>query len=109
MSSLLREPSLQVVEQELIAESPQLPDLRDQGVGGAHYWLLDRAIPFGGHWLIECACGCFGPFVLCVEDAERVRCAVALALSEGAARRAICGDATVDLRERDRAAVAHRG
>ena len=57
---------------------------------GSHYW-LDQGYVFGGHVLLECSCGCFGPFVLSIEEGLKVQCGVAQARREGNARRAICG------------------
>lgn len=55
-----------------------------------HLWT--DAVPFGGHLLVICACGCPGPFVLSVGEADRIPCGVAQAWREGQARLAICGD-----------------
>jgi hypothetical protein len=82
---------------ELLQGSAELIDSAVDGVGGVHYW-EPRAVPFGGHVLLICHCGCPGPFVLPGEDLRLHECGVAQAWRDGAARLAICG-------ERDRVAV----
>lgn len=84
---------------EVLTGTPErLHEAVDRGIG-LHEWV--EGVPFGGHWLVICRCGCPGPFVLSLEDARGIQCGVALAWREGSARLAVCG-------ERDRLALAGR-
>lgn len=76
-------------------------DFRGQDVErvGPHEWVKDECVPFGGHLLLRCACGCPGPFVLSWEERGSAECGVFQAWRDGSARLAICGEGNrLDLR-----------
>lgn len=83
-----------VVLNEPVDQQSQIHRGHDQDVErvGPHEWVKDDCVPFGGHVLLRCRCGCPGPFVLSWEERGSAECGVFQAWRDGSARLAICGE-----------------
>lgn len=85
-------------DQELGVGEAERPHLSPEV--GLHRWV--SYIPYGGSFLLICACEYPGPFVMDLNDRWNVQCGIALAWWEGVSRLALCSG-----REVERLPVTH--
>jgi hypothetical protein len=79
-------------DQPILAGKAEAHHLHLQDVGGIGEHVWTDYVPFGGHFLLICRCGCPGPFVMALEDGRHVECGVAQSWRDGTARLAMCAE-----------------